>query len=120
MEPTSIRTLLFSPTGTTRRVTAAIAQGLGGPIAEIDLTRSAAPAMQFAATDVAILAAPVYSGRIPAIALERMAAAQGNGTPAVIVAVYGNRAFDGAAAELAAWAEQHGFRPVAAAAFIGE
>lgn len=31
MEPTSIRTLLFSPTGTTRRVTAAIAQGLGGP-----------------------------------------------------------------------------------------
>ena len=44
MQPTRICSLVFSPTGTTRRVTAAIAQALGGPFEEIDLTRAAAPA----------------------------------------------------------------------------
>ncbi len=120
MQPTRICSLVFSPTGTTRRVTAAIAQALGGPFEEIDLTRAAAPATQIGPDAAAILAAPVYGGRIPPAALERMAAVQGNGTPAVIVVVYGNRAFEGAAAELAAWAVGHGFRPVAAAAFVGE
>lgn len=120
MQPTRIRTLFFSPTGTTRRVTAAIAEALGGPTTETDLTRAAAPATEIAADEAAVLAAPVYGGRIPPVALERMAAVRGNGTPAVIVVVYGNRAFEGAAAELAAWAQEHGFRPVAAAAFVGE
>ncbi|MDE7305679.1 MAG: 4Fe-4S dicluster domain-containing protein [Alistipes sp.] len=115
-------TFYFSPTGTTRRIAAAIARGIAGTAAtaETDLTQAPAPAWTAGPETVVILAAPVYGGRIPSVALERMDPLHGNGTPAVIVAVYGNRAFDKAAAELAAWAERHGFRPVAAAAFIGE
>lgn len=110
----------FSPTRTTHRVVAALAQALDMPTVDVDLTRAAAPASEIGADDLAILAAPVYVGRIPALALERMASVRGNGTPAVIVVVYGNRAFEGAACELAAWARSRGFRPVAAAAFVGE
>lgn len=110
----------FSPTGTTRRVAAALAQALDMPTVGTDLTCAAVPATEIGADDLAVLAAPVYGGRIPPLALERMAAVRGNGTPAVIVVVYGNRAFEGAARELAAWARSHGFRPVAAAAFVGE
>lgn len=38
----------------------------------------------------------------------------------MVIAVYGNRAFEKAAAELAAAAARQGFVPVAAAAFVGE
>ena len=38
----------------------------------------------------------------------------------MVIAVYGNRAFEKAAAELAALAARQGFVPVAAAAFVGE
>ncbi|MDE6507487.1 MAG: 4Fe-4S dicluster domain-containing protein [Alistipes sp.] len=122
MQPSEIRSFCFSPTGTTRRVASAIAQAVaanGQPL-ETDLTHTEAPALTMSSDAVAILAAPVYGGHVPPLALERLAGLRGNGTPAVIVAVYGNRAFEGAAAELAAWAQRHGFRPIAAAAFVGE
>lgn len=114
--------LYFSPTGTTRRIAAAIAQGIADttPIAETDLTHTPTPARALGPETVAILAAPVYGGHIPPVVLERLEALRGNDTPAVIVAVYGNRAFDHAVAELADFAAQHGFRPIAAAAFVGE
>lgn len=114
--------LYFSPTGTTRRIAAAIARGIAdtAPIAETDLTHTPAPARTLGPETVAILAAPVYGGHIPPVVLERLEALRGNDTPAVIVAVYGNRAFDHAVAELADFAAQHGFRPIAAAAFVGE
>lgn len=116
----SAYSFFFSPTGTTRRVVDALVQGLGMPTVATDLTCASAPAAEIGADDLAVLAAPVYGGHVPSLALERMAAVRGNGAPAVIVVVYGNRAFEGAARELAAWARSHGFRPVAAAAFVGE
>jgi ferredoxin len=44
----------------------------------------------------------------------------GNGRPAVIVVVYGNRAYEDALIELRDIALEVGFRPIAAGAFIGE
>ncbi len=67
-----------------------------------------------------ILAAPVYYGRIPEAAAEYFNSLAGSGTPAVIVVVYGNRAYDDALIELYDIAVRRGFVPVAAGAFIGE
>ena len=49
---------------------------------------------------LAVLAVPVYGGRVPEPALERIRACRGNGTPAVLAAVYGNREFEDALLEL--------------------
>ena len=59
-------------------------------------------------------------GRVAPAALERLQEIRGEGTPAVVLAVYGNRAFGTAVAQLAAFVAERGFVPVAAGAFVGE
>ena len=70
--------------------------------------------------ELVILGAPVYSGRVPSLAAHYMKQLQANGTPAVLVAVYGNRDYDDALIELRDIAADGGFVPVAGGAFIGE
>lgn len=112
--------ICFSPTGTTRTVLEAVARGLGAPCSSLDLTLPAVPA-QGAAEGLALIGVPVYAGRVPALAAERLRAhVKGAGRPAVLVAVYGNRAFEDALLELRDLAVELGFVPVAAAAFVGE
>lgn len=53
-------------------------------------------------------------------ALERLREIRGEGTPAIVLAVYGNRSFGTAVAELASFVAGRGFVPVAAGAFVGE
>lgn len=129
MTPASVYTLFFSPTGTTARTADAIAAALARdtarpdasiPVRRIDLTHAAAAPVTLPPDAVAVIAVPVYGGHVPPLAAERMKQVRGTQTPAVIVAVYGNRAFEKAPAELAALAAAQGFRPVAAGAFIGE
>ena len=90
------------------------------PVRALDLTHAVPRPETLSADTVAVFAAPVYGGRIPRTALERMEGIRGEGTPAVVIAVYGNRAFEKAAAELADFVRARGFVPVAAAAFVGE
>ncbi|WP_295940819.1 4Fe-4S binding protein [uncultured Alistipes sp.] len=137
MNPTSICTVVFSPTGTSKKVASAIAAGIAQKcgtqkkvsvendtvdmtaVTTIDLTHAAAPATLPAET-VAIFAVPVYGGRVAPAAFERMQGLRGENTPAVLVAVYGNRAFGSALVQLAETVSKRGFVPVAAAAFVGE
>ncbi|MCG6534978.1 MAG: 4Fe-4S binding protein [Syntrophales bacterium LBB04] len=115
--------IYFSPTGTTRKVLEAVARGFGAEhIERLDLT-----CQETTPTDVreirdafAIIGTPVYAGRVPLKAVEALQLIRARNTPAVVVAVYGNRAYDDALLELADIAEKGGFRPVAAGAFIGE
>lgn len=118
--------ILFSPTGTTRTVLEAIAEGLdAATMSRLDLTRpeSSQPRMQNRPEndELALIGVPVHAGRVPALAAERLrACVRGKGRPAVLVAVYGNRAFEDALLELRDLANELGFVPVAAAAFVGE
>ncbi len=119
----SITLIVFSPTGTTRAVLTAIARGSGGDgvsVRDLTLPTSCPEAPVPVQEDLALIGAPVYGGRIPAVAAERLRRCRGDGTPAVPVVVYGNRAYEDALVELADLAVQGGFAPVAAAAFIGE
>ena len=86
----------------------------------IDLTHAAGKSVTLPADAAAVFAVPVYGGRVAPAALERLREIRGEGTPAVVLAVYGNRAFGTAVAQLAAFVAERGFVPVAAGAFVGE
>lgn len=123
MKPDCIRTYVFSPTGTTRKTVDAITRGAAVaacPVRNFDLTHAAVPVGILPENEVALFAVPVYGGHVPPLALERLREIRGHATPAIVVAVYGNRAFEKAVAELAAFVEERGFIPVAAGAFVGE
>ena len=50
--------------------------------------------------DVAVIAVPSYSGRVPVPAVERIMQIRGNGAKAILVCVYGNRAYEDTLIEL--------------------
>ncbi len=119
----STELIYFSPTQTTRKVLEGIAQGLQtSKIQHCDLTQpvTCAQSNQKTTTDLAIIGAPVYAGRLPSVMVSRFKQIQGNGVPAIIVVVYGNREYEDALIELRDIALEAGFRPIAAGAFIGE
>lgn len=115
-----VKTVGFSPTGTTRKILQAISEGVGGAHCEhFDCTLPGnCPERDDA--NLFIVGAPVYGGRLPKEMLARLAGLRGQETPAVLVVVYGNRAYEDALLELRDWAVAHGFAPVAAAAFVAE
>ena len=123
MKIDSVRLVYFSPTKTTKRIVEAIAEGARyGPTTHSDLTPPAAETMELEVHDneLAIIGAPVYSGRIPVDAVGRLRRLKAHGTPAVVVAVYGNREYEDALLELRDLAVEAGFKPVAGGAFLGE
>jgi ferredoxin len=69
---------------------------------------------------VALIGVPVYAGRVAPVAAKRLRAIKGNGTPAVIAVVYGNRHYEDALIELKQLVEESGFMVVAGATLIGE
>ena len=86
----NIYEITFSPTGGTKKVAGVLANELGQNITAIDLSNGSVDFYQFSLTheDIAIIAVPSYSGRVPSIAAERMAKIQGNGAKAIIVCVH--------------------------------
>ncbi len=115
-----LKLVYFSPTGTSKKTVEAVAKGIGVKYSHIDLTMPEARKHRFEVDELAIIAAPVYGGRIPPTAAERLRRLEGDATPAVVVAVYGNRAYEDALLELRDVAVERGFKPVAGAVFIGE
>ncbi|MDE5930145.1 MAG: 4Fe-4S binding protein [Muribaculaceae bacterium] len=73
-----------------------------------------------AADDISVFVAPVYAGRVPALAAERFMAVNGHGQKAIAIAVYGNRDYDDALVELCDIISARGFKLIAAAAFIAQ
>lgn len=114
-----VTTLYFSATYTTKRVVEAVAAGISDEVVTYDITNDTNTATVVVPHDeVLVVGVPVYAGRVPAMAVERLQRFKGNGTPAVVVAVYGNRHYDDAVLELHDIMTSCGFRTVAAGAFI--
>ena len=118
----TVNIVYFSPTKTTKRILESIAQGIGaGKINEIDLTtNSSNNKIKIDKNHLTILGAPVYGGRIPETATKRFENISSDNSLAVVIAVYGNRAYDDALIELKDISESCGFKTIAAGAFIGE
>jgi ferredoxin/flavodoxin len=118
-----LKLIYFSATGTTRKILEGIAQGLEiNEVEHIDLTlpASISKRLETCADELVIIGAPVYAGRLPADAVLRFKQLKAAQTPAVLIAVYGNREFDDALIEVKKLAVELGFIPLAAGAFIGE
>ncbi len=110
----------FSPTGTTRQIVTRIVAGLGGKAVHHDLTLPQEQPRLVLSEGIAVFGIPVYAGRVPELCLERFREITARGLPAVLVALYGNRAFEDALVELRDIVSEQGFRVIAAGAFIGE
>jgi ferredoxin len=119
----SAKLVYFSPTKTTKKVLEGIVQEIQiDTIEHLDLTPPEARTREFEELhdELVIIGSPVYSGRVPVDAAQRLQRIKGNDTPAVIVVVYGNREYEDALLELKDLAVEAGFKPFAGGAFIGE
>ena len=118
-----IKQITFSPTGGTRKVADAISIGICENIDKYELCNpvSKLTDISLGEDDVAVIAAPVYGGRIPALAIERLKSqVKANGAKCAVVAVYGNRAYDDALLELYTTCKDMGFNVIAAVGAVAE
>ena len=122
MNLNKIKLVYFSPSETGKKTVSEIAKGIGLDTETIDLTLPDAnlKSYKLGKDELAIFAVPVYGGRVPLTALDRLGVVRGDTTPAVLVAVYGNRAYEDALLELHNKTKELGFRTIAGAAFIGQ
>ena len=114
--------IVFSSTGGTKKVADYLTDALEGDVTTVDLTDSKQDfnAVSLTKEDVAVISVPSYGGRVPAVAVERLGMVHGNGARAVLVCVYGNRAYEDTLVELEDTAKQAGFQVIAAVAAIAE
>lgn len=77
----SVFEIVFSPTGGTRKVSGLVAGALDKNTVTVDLTDSGLDfsAVSMTKDDVAVISAPAYAGRIPAVVADRLGMVRGNG-----------------------------------------
>lgn len=122
MKISSVRAVWFSPTGNAEKAARCIGEELASaldvPLDVFDFTlpRSRVNTLTFRSGELAVVAVPVYAGRVPNKLLPYLQSRlEGGGAPAIPVAVYGNRNFDSALVELRDLLRERGLHPVAAA-----
>lgn len=118
-----LKLVCFSPTGTTKRILRGIGRGIDRGTADlIDLTLPDARKhkLHTSEEDLLVVGVPVYMGRVPSILLEWLNGIHADGSPAVCVVVYGNRAYEDALVEMEDILKKRGCIPIAGAAYIGE
>lgn len=121
MQIKQITACMFSPRGTTRRTVMAAAREMGKEVQEIDLLREQPKEKtSFAPDSLLVVGVPVYAGRIPGVCLPPLRRLCGRGTPAIALAVYGNRAYEDALLELCDVLQEGGFFVPAAGAFLAQ
>jgi ferredoxin len=120
MDISHARAFCFSPTGATRSVLEIISAALPYEVYAVDITDHAKKdrIYRFQADDLLVVGVPVYAGRIPQPAVERLRHVSGEGSPAFIVVTYGNRAYEDALKELHDIVTEQGFSVVGAAAVV--
>lgn len=118
----SITQVVFSPTGGTQRVADIITSQWGDSCKKVDLTDINADysAVSLGKEDIAVVAVPSYGGRVPGAAVDRLKVISGNEAKAIMICVYGNRAWEDTLTELQDVLESSGFVCVAAVAAVAE
>ena len=99
--------IIFSATGRCEKVADAFCSAFD-TVEKIDLSADC-DSVKIKADQLCLIAAPVYGGCVPSPALENLAQIDGGGAQAIVMVVYGNRAYDGALAQLKLAAQQAGF-----------
>lgn len=94
--------IVFSATGSTQRIADNVCDEWGGEKRKVDLCIpiEQQKIQKIQLEDVCLVAVPVFEGRVPKPAVNRLKQLQGNGATAILVAVYGGRAVDDCLREL--------------------
>ncbi len=108
----------FSPTGGTRKAGEFLADGISENVNPINLGKE--KGFSQADGEMAVVAAPVFGGRIPAFVAEKLKKVDGGGKRAVTLAVYGVRAYEDALVELNDAVSACGFQIIASAALVAQ
>lgn len=114
--------IIFSPTGGTQKVADSFTSAFSQESIPVDLTDGTIniSSYHFTSKDVCIAAIPSYGGRAPEIAVSRLKQISGGGAKAIIIAVYGNRAYEDTLLELNNTLTDAGFSCIAAIAAVAE
>ena len=111
--------IIFSPTGGVEKCADLLSAPLSSEWKKIDLSHPVSP-VTLSPEDFCIYAVPSFGGRVVPIVTERMKAIQGNGAKAILLCVYGNRAYEDSLVEMQDTLTAQGFRCVAAVAALAE
>ena len=114
--------MVFSPTGGTLKIAKIIMSDLSSSTETIDLSSPTEDFSKysFSADDIVLIAVPSFGGRVPSLAVSRLAKVKGNGARCILLCVYGNRAYEDTLIELYDTASGCGFSVVAAVSAIAE
>lgn len=118
MEP-QLHLIYFSPTGGTKNAAELLGESVAREMIEHDVTTVAGQQKKILlhSEDCAIFAAPSYGGRLPAVR-RLFENVEGQGTLAILMCAYGNRAFEHILAEMQARVERAGFHVIGAIAVV--
>lgn len=121
MDCNRIYNAYFSPSGTTKKISRAVSSVLSENITSLDFLASPpTQPVEIPKDAPLVIAMPVFAGRIPPICVSYIKALKGQGTPAVAIVVYGNRAYGSALLELCDLISAQGFLVIGAAAFVAQ
>lgn len=109
----------FSPTGGTKKAGKIFCEGISQNVKTVDLSLRD-KAVERPESELVVVAAPVFGGRIPAIVAEKLKEIEGSGKRAVTLVVYGNRAYEDALLELNNATTESGFQVIASAALVAQ
>ena len=96
----SVYNIYYSPTGGTEKVAKILANAMSDNVQNIDLFKKKKIDQRFEKEDICIISVPAFGGRVPADNAEKIKTFTADGTKAVLVAVFGNRAIDDTLIEL--------------------
>lgn len=110
--------LYFSGTGTTEAYARAFAEALHCDADVVEIRHDSPTPEAMGPHELLALVVPVYAGWAPPFVWERLEGFRGQGTPAVIMAVYGARDYDNALFEMDEKLRRKGCHTVGAAALV--
>lgn len=113
--------IMFSPTGGTEKVAKAITKEWD-EVEDIDLSIADKDYNELSLknNDIAMIAMPSFGGLAPQLALDRLAKIKVNHCKCVIVAAYGNRAYEDTLVQMEDYAIKAGFIVIAAVSAVAE
>lgn len=114
--------LVFSPTGGVRKAAGMLSSAIADRFETIDLslTLNGQKSAAFDSEDVCLIAVPSFGGRVPEIALTRLAQTNGGGARAILMCVYGNRDDGDTLFELRDASRKAGYCPIAAVRAVAQ
>ena len=115
----NVEKIYFSPSSTTKKVVEEISNNFNEKKEIFDLLNFNSEKV-FTSEDIAIVGMPVFAGRIPKTARQRLEKIKGDNTPAIAVVNYGNAHVSDALLELVDLLKENNFNVIAAAYTVQE